>query len=98
MQTGGEPKRARQKHTLASRQTVDVFLSRPVTQNKTVLQKLAFDFCNRSANALVRCRQKAEQRQREQTGVERVRSVKLGERFFVDVVAALTNFVVNLRT
>ena len=55
-----------------------------------------FDRFDSAAHTLISGRQKASHRHQEQTGIERIRPVKLGKGFFIDVVTAFANFRVDL--
>src|SRR5215468_964626 len=96
MKTRSQPKGARQENAFSSRQTVHVFLGRPITQDQAVPHQLALNRRDRSADPFVRGRQKAEQGQSKQTRIERVRAIRLSERLLVDVVTPLANLVVDL--
>src|SRR3982750_1257552 len=96
MQTGSEPERARQKHSFRSWQPVPVFFFRTITKHKTVLHQLALDRFDRSAHSLVSERQESSKRQREQTGIERIRSVVLGKSLLVRAESARANLGMNL--
>src|SRR5438477_4430947 len=96
MQTISKPKGARKKNAFATRQSIDLFLLRPISQHKAILHELTFNRLDCAAHALIGHWQKTSQRHHEQTGVKRVRSIKLRERFFARVVTALADFCVDL--
>ena len=49
-----------EERPFSSRQTIDVFLLRPIAKNETVLHQLALDRVDRPDHARIRRRQKSE--------------------------------------
>src|SRR5207247_9230648 len=96
MQTVSEPKGARKKNAFATRQSIDLSFLRPLTQHKAILHEFAFNRLDCAAHAPIVRWQKTDQRHHEQTRVERVRPIKLRERFLASVVTVLANFRVDL--
>src|ERR1700722_8380205 len=96
MPTIGQPKRTRKKNAFATWQSVNILFLRSISKYEAVLHKLAFNRLDRAADTLIGSRQKAGDRHQEQTGIECVRPVILGEGFLVGVVATFANFRVNL--
>src|SRR6266487_5080803 len=96
MQTVSEPKGARKKNAFATRQSINLFFLRSISKHEAILHKLAFNRLNSAAHTLISGRQKASHWHQEQTRVERVRPIKLRERFLARVVTAFADFRVDL--
>src|SRR5437588_8949150 len=96
MPTISQPKRARKKNSFPPWQSIDALFLRPISKHKAVLHQLAFNRLNSATDTFISGGQKTSQRHHEQTGIKRVRSIKLRERFFARVVTALADFCVDL--
>src|SRR3954465_14871328 len=95
LQTVRQPEGAREKHSFATRQPVDLFELRLITQHKTVFHQVALNCCDSAEDALVVRREKPYQRHHQQRGVQTVRSIKLGKRLAFRIEAARANFRMN---
>ena len=96
MQTGGQPERARKKHSFPPGQSIHAFFFGSIAKHETVSHQFALDRFDRPAHSPVGKWQEPGKRHLEQARVERIRSVILRKSFFVRAESARANFGMDL--